>query len=547
MIMKKIFILFLLLFCYSAYPQDDFGSVRVNELYFGSSYDNYDIKVYRSAADILKTDDNFEILGYLKYKTIQLTASGDSIIIIDKATDDSVATRKWVRENINSSVHWDNVTNKPSRITNYTASNLMLRDNLIEEVTTAADNGAIWINYAGHESGTGYYRDFNIGNGKNSAIVVVDGSAGTTTFNGNVSLGSNDLSLDDITSVDDISADFVQSNTATIGNLTITGTIVSSTGVDVDIRPATGNFALNYTKTGDLNFYNNTTPVFSLQETGAGYFASTVDATAYKVNGSAGTSGQAIVSNGTTGGVWATIPALTDGDKGDITVSSSGTVWTVDNDAVTFAKIQNITDNKLLGRSAGSSGDMQEITIGTGLSLSGGTLTASASAPAFNQITTGSNTTATMTVGAGGVLSYTSTGVVNANQFQGVTTVDATEFGYLNGVTSAIQTQLDNNKAFSAITNGTSTGKNLLVGNSTVFDYTGTGVINASHLGGTAASGYYLASNPSGYITSSALSGYATQAWVTSAINAAIAAQPNVTIYYKDHSGTNQEIDVVVP
>lgn len=44
--------------------------------------------------------------------------------------------------------------------------------------------------------------------------------------------------------------------------------------------------------------------------------------------------------------------------------------------AITYAKIQNVTDSRLLGRSAGSAGPPQEITVGTGLSLSGGVLTA---------------------------------------------------------------------------------------------------------------------------------------------------------------------------
>lgn len=47
------------------------------------------------------------------------------------------------------------------------------------------------------------------------------------------------------------------------------------------------------------------------------------------------------------------------------------------NDSVTYAKIQNVTDNRLLGRSAGSNGDVQELTTGTGLTLSGGVLSAS--------------------------------------------------------------------------------------------------------------------------------------------------------------------------
>jgi hypothetical protein len=73
-------------------------------------------------------------------------------------------------------------------------------------------------------------------------------------------------------------------------------------------------------------------------------------------------------------GTWASVPTLADGDKGDITVSSSGSVWTIDNDQVTFAKIQNITSSRMLGRTTGGSGDIEEISVGAPLTLSASTL-----------------------------------------------------------------------------------------------------------------------------------------------------------------------------
>jgi hypothetical protein len=76
---------------------------------------------------------------------------------------------------------------------------------------------------------------------------------------------------------------------------------------------------------------------------------------------------------------------LSDGDKGDITVSGVGTVWTIDPDVVSFAKMQNISAvSRLLGRgSAAGAGDPEEIVLGTNLSMSGTTLNAAAGAGNF--------------------------------------------------------------------------------------------------------------------------------------------------------------------
>jgi hypothetical protein len=72
-------------------------------------------------------------------------------------------------------------------------------------------------------------------------------------------------------------------------------------------------------------------------------------------------------------GQWATATAsVADGDKGDITVSSSGSVWTIDNDVVTYAKMQNVSaTDRLLGRDTAGAGDVEELTVGGGIEFTG--------------------------------------------------------------------------------------------------------------------------------------------------------------------------------
>ena len=72
---------------------------------------------------------------------------------------------------------------------------------------------------------------------------------------------------------------------------------------------------------------------------------------------------------------------ISDGDKGDITVASGGTVWTVNNGAVSYNELANLpsfTGPVVAGRESGT-GDLQGLTLGAGLSISGGVLSATVS------------------------------------------------------------------------------------------------------------------------------------------------------------------------
>jgi hypothetical protein len=63
-------------------------------------------------------------------------------------------------------------------------------------------------------------------------------------------------------------------------------------------------------------------------------------------------------------GTWqAASGGVSDGDKGDVTVSSGGTVWTVDNSAITNAKLADMAQQTLKGRKTASDGAPEDFKI----------------------------------------------------------------------------------------------------------------------------------------------------------------------------------------
>jgi hypothetical protein len=70
----------------------------------------------------------------------------------------------------------------------YTNDTRYISNQIMAGYNTNAEDSDIWINYTGYQGGTTRFRDFRVGNGKQTQIAFFDGSTGAVTFSNSVTL-----------------------------------------------------------------------------------------------------------------------------------------------------------------------------------------------------------------------------------------------------------------------------------------------------------------------------------------------------------------------
>ena len=180
-----------------------------------------------------------------------------------------------------------------------------------------------------------------------------------------------------------------------------------------------------------------------------------------------------------------TIAGVSDGDKGDITVTASGATWTIDNSAVTtakiadanvtLAKIENISTSHFIGRHTAGSGAPQQVSATqarTILNVENGAEVNNISDVNATDLTDGGDTTLHYHSADRDRANHTGSQLLSTisdvtataaevNILDGAT-LTTTELNYVDGVTSAIQTQIDG-KLAAAVSINTQTASYTLV------------------------------------------------------------------------------------
>jgi hypothetical protein len=314
----KFLIIFILcpFIVFAQYDDTYLDTTRVKKIVFGDG-STWDVNLYRSSANVIKTDDNFEAVGYFKFKNIQFAASGDSLLIIDKTADDTVATRKWTRENTVLNAKLSNFIASPISITSggviTSSTDIAINAPGTSSVGFNYASGTDLLHYGGgtsvvfsvQETGAVYSAStINSASGyqlSGSPLTITNLDADLTNFpsqSGNsgkyLTTNGSALSWGTVTVANDTA------NMATKATTQVISGTKYNTGVqyfynhlqgvtDLSLRASgSGSVSFNYQSGTDLLMYGGgSSVVFSVQETGAIYSAGTINAVSgYQVNGS---------------------------------------------------------------------------------------------------------------------------------------------------------------------------------------------------------------------------------------------------------------------
>jgi len=153
---------------------------------------------------------------------------------------------------------------------------------------------------------------------------------------------------------------------------------------------------------------------------------------------------------------------------GDVTtVSTSNSATTIALNAVTFAKFQQISTGVLLGRSTAGTGNVEQISIGSNLTLAGGTLSVSTglvqttsiktttyTVTAADRVIIGNHATTPFTITLIAASSNTGVTLTFKNKNAAVVTIDATSLGQIYSNEAVNTLDLSQGEAVTLISDG---------------------------------------------------------------------------------------------